>query len=336
VTIYLRALLVLLATWGLVATGALDTSAQIRGDNVDRTEATRRAVEYLVDEVPRWRREHPCYSCHHNGDGTRALAMAAARGLLDVQQFGDAAAWLRAPSRWDGNAREGGVTDQSLSRIQFSSALQALIDAGGAGRQVLDQAAALVVADQRADGSWGISVTSNVGTPAGYGSPLATALARGVLLRATTAEARAAVARADDWFRNFRPEAVLEASAVLLGLDTATDAAARVARQRALDILERGQAQDGGWGPYTTAPSEPFDTAVALLALRALQDDVTLAQPVFTDAQRLEAIARGEGYLLSQQQQDGSWPETTRPSGQESYSQRVSTTAWALLALLAT
>jgi hypothetical protein len=40
-------------------------------------------------------------------------------------------------------------------------------------------------------------------------------------------------------------------------------------------------------------------------------------------------------YLIDQQQADGSWAETTRPSGGESYAQRISTTAWALLALLA-
>jgi hypothetical protein len=34
------------------------------------------------------------------------------------------------------------------------------------------------------------------------------------------------------------------------------------------------------------------------------------------------------------QMSDGSWPETTRPSNQESYAQRISTTGWALLALM--
>jgi squalene cyclase len=333
-TVFLRLMTASLTLWCLSMLQGVEVRAQGRAD-VERDQAARRAVDYLVREVPRWRREHPCYSCHHNGDGARALAVAAGRGLLDVQQFADAASWLRVPSRWDGNSREGGVTDQSLSRIQFSAALQALIDARGAGRQALEQAAALVVADQRVDGSWGISVTSNVGTPAGYGSPLATAVARGVLRRVSSDQARAAVARADGWFRRFTPEAVLEASAALLGLDAASDEAARGVRQRALGILERGQGQDGGWGPYTNAPSEPFDTAVALLALRVIQEDVSLAQPVLTDAARLAAITRGEAYLVAQQQPDGSWPETTRPSGQESYSQRVSTTAWALLALLA-
>jgi hypothetical protein len=47
-------------------------------------------------------------------------------------------------------------------------------------------------------------------------------------------------------------------------------------------------------------------------------------------------IDRGRAYLLESQLADGSWPETTRPAGAESYAHRVSTTAWATMALLAT
>ncbi len=260
--------------------------------------------------------------------------VAAARGLLDIQQVNDAASWVRSPERWASNSTDGGVKDESLSRIQFSSALQALVDAGGAERAPLERAAGLLVGDQRADGAWAISATSNVGTPTGYGTPLATAMARSVLLRATGAEARAAVSRTDAWFRAFQPQAVLEASSAVLGLGVANDRSAAAVRRRSLDILKQGQARDGGWGPYTTAPSESFDTAVAVLALRSLRGDGALSAPVFTDAERLDAIKRGVDFLMVQQSEDGSWPETTRPSGQDSYSQRVSTTAWALVALL--
>ena len=45
---------------------------------------------------------------------------------------------------------------------------------------------------------------------------------------------------------------------------------------------------------------------------------------------------RGRAYLLAGQREDGSWPETTRPSGADSYAQRLSTAGWATLALLAT
>lgn len=328
----IRSLLILgLALWVVICFESRPTAQTVR----DVPTALRRAVGYLSVEVPRWRREHPCYSCHNNGDGVRALMVAARRGLLDIQQINDAASWVRSPERWASNSAEGGVKDESLSRIQFSTALQALVDAGGAGRAPLERAAGLLASAQRADGAWAISATSNVGTPTGYGTPLATAMARTVLLKATGDDARAAVARTDAWFRAFQPQAVLEASSAVLGLGGARDAAAVAVRRQSLDLLKQGQARDGGWGPYTTAPTEVFDTAVAVLALQSLGQDTLLSEPVYTDAERLAAISRGLGFLLAQQSDDGSWPETTRPSGQDSYSQRVSTTAWALLALLA-
>jgi hypothetical protein len=49
-----------------------------------------------------------------------------------------------------------------------------------------------------------------------------------------------------------------------------------------------------------------------------------------------DMITRGRAFLLAEQQDDGSWVETTRPPGNVSYAQRISTTGWATLALLAT
>jgi hypothetical protein len=69
-----------------------------------------------------------------------------------------------------------------------------------------------------------------------------------------------------------------------------------------------------------------FDTAVVLLALsRQTPTDETRAW-----------LRRGRAYLIAAQRADGSWPETTRPSGADSYAQRLSTAGWATLALLDT
>jgi hypothetical protein len=70
---------------------------------------------------------------------------------------------------------------------------------------------------------------------------------------------------------------------------------------------------------------EPFDTAVVVLALAAQEGNEAAA-----------LARRGRAFLLANQQEDGSWRETTRPSGRESYAQRLSTAGWATLALLAT
>ena len=49
-------------------------------------------------------------------------------------------------------------------------------------------------------------------------------------------------------------------------------------RRRSLELLGKAQSSDGGWGPYVNAPPEPFDTALALLALSRSADatDVVL------------------------------------------------------------
>jgi hypothetical protein len=79
----------------------------------------------------------------------------------------------------------------------------------------------------------------------------------------------------------------------------------------------------GGWGPFPTLAAEPFDTALAILALQTLA-----AAPA-----RDRAIASGRAWLRRTQYSDGSWPATTRPAGQISYAQSISTTGWCLLAL---
>jgi hypothetical protein len=54
------------------------------------------------------------------------------------------------------------------------------------------------------------------------------------------------------------------------------------------------------------------------------------------DPTRNAALARGRTFLAKFQLSDGSWPETTRPSGFVSYAERISTAGWAAYALLST
>lgn len=289
-------------------------------------------MAYLSAEVPRWRREHACYSCHNNGDATRALLAAAAQGHQVGAALDDTLVWLGAPERWDENGTRGGSEDLPLARIQFASALGAMADAGRAGAPALERAAALVANHQATDGSWVLNPSQTIGGATFYGRTLATAMARRVLARATTPAARTARGRADTWLRALTPATVLDASSVLLGLGSDVDDAARATRARALGPIQEGQGSDGGWGPYVTSQSEAFDSALAVLALAQLPPQQEVAG--FTDAQRRSAIQKGRQYLLATQLDDGGWTETTRPPGGESYAQRISSTAWALLALL--
>jgi hypothetical protein len=263
-----------------------------------------RAVAYLTAEVPRWSRENGCFSCHNNGDAARALFAAKARGIaVPAAAIADTVAWLKTPGSWDENKGNPAFSDKKLARLQFAIAA---VDAGANARA----AAESIVALQDPDGSWTVDASTPAGSPVTWGTALATWLASNALQRAQIAPE--AVARANAWFGKLTPTVVPEAAAKLMAMPND-----RESRQ----FILAAQAGDGGWGPRRGAPSEPFDTALAILALR----DVAGA-----DA----AIERGRKFLIATQLPEGGWPGTTRPPGGQSYAQHISTSGWATLALL--
>jgi hypothetical protein len=287
-----------------------------------------RALAYLGREVPRWARENRCYSCHNNGDAARALYTAVRLGRpVPPAALADTTAWLARPGGWDRNGGQGSFSDKKLARLQFAAALA---EAGAAGLvkddRALAEAARLVADLQDKDGPWVVVSSGTLGSPTTHGNALATSLARATLQRADARRYRGAVAKADRWLRAAPVETVLDAAAVLLALGKADDAGASAQRRRCLERLRKGESRGGGWGPYVSSSPEVFDTAVVLLALAGQEQT----------AEVRAWSRRGRAYLLAAQEKDGSWAETTRPSGAESYAQRVSTSAWATLALLAT
>lgn len=298
------------------------------------------AVRYLVREVPRWSRENGCFSCHNNGDAARAL-YAASRGTEPVppEALAETTRWLDEPERWEHNGGDGAFSDKRLARLQFTSALASAVAAGQVtGRRGLIRAAERVASDQDDDGAFLLEGGALLGSPTTYGRALATRVLRDTLRAADPARFRVAIDKAERWLVAAPVESLLDASAILpvvSGPGSATIPGADDRRRRCLDLIRRGQSTDGGWGAYDTSPPEPFDTAVVLLALVRFVEDEEGAQAKGTSGLR-PLIDRGRGFLVATQNQDGSWPETTRPAGAESYAQRLSTTGWATLALLAT
>lgn len=300
-----------------------------------RTEASldgeARAVAFLVREVPAWSRANGCFSCHNNGDAARALYEAKRAGFaVPAAALADTTAWVGQPSRWDHNQGDPGFSDQRLANLQFASALRAAVETGlSRNRLALRAAAEKVAADQGPDGAWRIEAQDALGSPATYGTALATFSAWQVLIGAGTRETQAAAVKAANWLRRERMSNVPAAAAALRFSLGDKGHGAAVSTERflgALAFLRRAQTTDGGWGPYPDAPAEAFDTAIALLALAELPPDAEVAA----------MIRRGRAFLLAQQRVTGDWAATTRPSGAESYAQRMSTTGWATLALLRT
>jgi hypothetical protein len=291
-------------------------------------DAETRALAYLTREVPRWSAENKCYSCHHNGDAARALYDAVRRGRsIEPKALADTTRWLSRPGEWDKNGGDGPFNDRKRARLQFAAALAGAVEADQIkDRDPLRKASRALVEQQDADGSWPIGDDTLVGSPATHGTALATTLARRTLVTGDRKLFRAAIERTDVWLRKVEVKTVLDAAAVLSGLEKADDRAAVAQRRRCLELIRKGEARDGGWGPYTNSASEVFDTAIVLLALttQSPTDDSTAM------------LRRGRAWLVAEQADDGSWRETTRPSGAESYPQRLSTTGWATLALLAT
>jgi len=286
-----------------------------------------RALTYLAGEVQRWPGENKCFSCHNNGDAARALHAALRAGRkLPPNTLDETTRWLADPARWDRNGGDEAFNNKYLGRRVFAATLTSAAEVGLVKeREPLLRAAAMVAEQQERDGGWKPDADGLLGSPITHGPALTTVLARRTLLRADERKYAEAVKRADIWLRNRPVPSVLEAAGVLLGLERADDEAAKTQRRKCFDVVRRGESKDGGWGPYVTSPSEVFDTAIVVLAL-ASQDQ--------TEETR-SWIRRGRAYLIANQRKDGSWQETTRPSGAESYPQRISTAAWATLALLA-
>jgi hypothetical protein len=285
-----------------------------------------KAIAFLAREVPAWSKDNGCFSCHNDGDAARALYAASRKGYaIPSNALAATTAWVSQPNIWEENKGDPGFSDRTLSSVQFASSLLAAFEAGQVkDRQPLEVAARKLIAEQATDGAWRIDPDSALGSPTTWGTTLTTSMAVKVLQQDGSAKSIEASRRAQRWLDQVTPNSVLHAATLIMATTGGPDQSQR--RRRFLALLRTAQTSDGGWGPYAKSPPEVFDTAMALLALTEVRKEAGVE----------DLIRRGRLFLVSQQQPDGSWIETTRPSGGESYAQRLSTTGWATLALLMT
>ena len=296
-----------------------------------------RAILWLAKEVPAWSREHGCRSCHNDGDGASALLAARAASIeFPEEALKQGLPWLAVPEDWRstklGEDDPGGIL---LARLQFSRALAAAAASGLAERAPLLRAAEKLAGDQLADGSWKGGSEDAVGSPTAYSRYLATETARSVL--AVTGRHEDARRRAEAWLAGRAPVNVHQAAVLLVGASRKEKHPGDERIAESLALIRSGRSKDGGWGPYATSSPEVFDTALVLIGLaRVLPRLESDEKGRERAAEVREWLRKGRERLVSLQEKDGSWRETTRPPGAESYAQRVSTTAWAALALIET
>lgn len=310
----------------LLAIGAATAALSLAA--ADRPQPETKALAFLQREVRAWKPQNGCFSCHNNGDAARALYAAIRKGnRVPADVLTETNAWLGQPSAWERNQGDPGFSDKKLADLQFAAAMVSALEAGQMKDPApLRLAARKLVNGQDADGSWSIDAAGTIGSPATWGTPLATWMGLQTLRKADLPDARGSIQKAERWLEQTAPNNTLTAAVLALAFARSAGETARRKHGEALQWLRRAQTSDGGWGPYADAPPECFDTALALLALKTARPDTDLAA----------AILRGRRFLLAQQLANGSWPATTRPSGGDSYAQMMSTTGWATLALLET
>lgn len=196
------------------------------------------AIAYLEDEVPRWKRENKCFSCHNNGDGARALfALKAAGFAVKPEALEDSLENLRAPKNWE---------QKTLAIVQYAAAMREAKPAGLI--RSTGEAASLLEKWQEPDGRWKVDEEKGEGAAATYGPELGTALALSALEPGSES-----VSKAKRWLASRPASSIVAAAGILLG-GIASEAAERA-------LLDR-QLADGSWN------HEAFDTAIAMLALK--------------------------------------------------------------------
>src|SRR5439155_18808267 len=142
--------------------------------------------------------------------------------------------------------------------LQFAAALVEALDAGLLkDRSALVKAAEVIAGDQKKDGSWQADAQGDIGSPATHGPCLATALARRTLRKADPERFRAAIGRADRWLEQAPVKNVLDAAALLLGVEGNDTSDALTQQRQCLALIRKGHTKGGGWGPYVNSSPEP-------------------------------------------------------------------------------
>ena len=141
------------------------------------------ALGVSLCEVPRWPQENHCYSCHNNGDAARALYSAERRGyVVPEMALADTTAFLMAANRDEIHGAPA-ASDKKLARIQFGAALAEAYHSGAIRDDgALRAAAESLVKLQDPDGWWDVDTGGLPGSPATYGTALATYMTRRTLV----------------------------------------------------------------------------------------------------------------------------------------------------------
>lgn len=270
-------------------------------------QAIDKALDFLIKDAAKWRKERGCATCHHGTMTAWALSEARTQGYaVDAETLADMVQWTKNQfmERFTKprDPRPGwnlvgvpaiylGVMSQSLPILS---------------RDEINQIAVHLARHQEVDGTWEMPPPKN-GAPPTWESretlALWAVLAWEPYMPKDPKEATAArVSRekAVAWLNQTKSTDTTQAAALRFLLDVRTGKSPSQLGS-ALDRLLRAQKADGGWNQTGDLPSDAYATGQALWALSfaGVKND------------RPE-IARAVSFLVANQREEGSWPMIPR------------------------
>lgn len=275
-------------------------------ENVQRT--VDRGLTFLVEDAARWRSERGCATCHHGAMTVWTLSEAKLRGYtVDAEKLADDVKWTKdlfvgqfskpRDERWGYNF----VSLPGMYLATMSDTLPIL------SRNEVNRVAVHLERHQESDGVWQLPPPNANTSPPTYESTETLTL-WGLLAweppmstdGAPAAWNRAARDRAVSRLAQTTPTDTTQSLALRLRLGVRDGEPANQIEAHVDRLLKRQNA-DGGWSQVSEMPSDAYATGQVLWALS------------FSSIRKdHKAIVSAVSFLVSNQQENGSWPMTAR------------------------
>lgn len=329
----MRLILAIVASLPAAAATAQDAGPKRAAVDATIDATIDRGLGFLATDALAWKKEHKCTSCHHASLVICALREAKRLGrAVDEPVLAELSKWIAESG--DGKfamARPASAPKAASPKaIYFALALGADPKPDAASIKGLKLLLGTVRTEQAENGSW--SAWPKTRPPIfGTSDESLTALATLALLPAAAAGDEPATAARDKsvkWLTETKTDDDPQSVALRLVLWKKLGRPAMEVAPLVKRIKDRQNA-DGGWSQTKEMASDAWATGQALYALA--HAGLTPSDP---------AIARGLGFLVAAQRQDGSWPMTSRPTeaGGKGSNSLIPITgagsAWAVLGLV--
>lgn len=326
--------------------GLLGSPRQLNAKVETSSEAVTKSLILLQTSMKDFGQKTSCISCHHEGLGRMATALARTRGFkldqgLQQAQAGRLRGATTAMLPLHAGALKNPEMMKQLPLIEIGEVppaytwfLAGMADQHDAPTAATAAMASVLARQQMPDGQWAFAMPR---TPMQSSLFSTTALAIKALNayapKSEKSETDSRIAKAKAWMLKAPAETVDDLAYRVLGLKWAGASATEI--QKATDELLEKQLVNGSWEQKNLLGPDAYATGLALYALQvgggmSSSDD---------------KIRNGLEYLVKTQDDDGSWFVNKRampannyfpasfPHGESQYSS-FNGTAWAMMALL--